>query len=118
MNGPVAQASATNPALEEKYTAFRDAAHEALGEPMVSQIRHAVAVVHGVDAPELEGSLPPATLAYAKRLPFEHTAISDQEAAAVVAELGEAGYVAFSVVAALADAECRAEKVRLAELAG
>ena len=116
MNGPVAQALTANPALAEKYTAFRDAAHEALGELMASQTRHAVAAVHGFDRPKAHGELPPATLAYAKRLPFEHTAISDEEAAAVVAELGEAGYVAFSVVASLADAECRAEKVRLAEL--
>jgi hypothetical protein len=50
-------------------------------------------------------------------MPFEHTAISDAEAAAVVAHLGEPRFVAFSVVTALADAECRAELVGLAELA-
>ncbi|MCL4673548.1 MAG: hypothetical protein KJZ64_11565 [Sphingomonadaceae bacterium] len=55
-------------------------------------------------------------LAYARRMPFEHTAITDTEAAAVVALLGEQGFVAFSVVAALADAECRAELVGLPEL--
>jgi hypothetical protein len=51
-------------------------------------------------------------------MPFEHTAITDEEAATVVAHLGEAGFVAFSVLAALADAECRAESVGLPELAG
>ena len=35
----------------------------------------------------------------------------------VVAHLGEAGFVAFSVLAALADAECRAELVGLPGLA-
>jgi hypothetical protein len=52
-----------------------------------------------------------ACLAYARRMPFEHTAITDAEAAAVAAHLGEPGFVAFSVVAALADAECRAALV-------
>ena len=117
MNGPVAGALSGNPDLGAKYTAFRNAAHDALGALMVAQSRHVVAKVHGIDTPAPEGQLPPATLAYAKRIPFEHTAISDEEAAAVVTELGEDGYVAFSVVAALADAECRAEKVGLADLA-
>jgi hypothetical protein len=51
-------------------------------------------------------------------MPFEHTAITDAEAAGLVAHLGEAGFVALSVVAALADAECRAGLVGLPELAG
>ena len=117
MSGPVTEALAGSPALAAKYIAFRDAAHAALGEEMVAQIRAAVAEVHRVDAPEAAGELPPATLRYAQRMPFEHTAITDEEAAAVVAELGEQDYVAFCVVAALADAECRAEKTRLTELA-
>ena len=116
MSSPVLQALAGAPELAAKYTAFRDAAHAALGEERVAQIRHAVAKVHKVDAPKPSGELPPATLRYAQRMPFEHTAITDEEAAAVVAELGEQDYVAFCVVAALADAECRAEKTRLAEL--
>ena len=53
-----------------------------------------------------------------RRMPFEHTAITDPEAAAVVKHLGEAEFVAFSVLAALEDAECRAEQVGLAQLAG
>ena len=48
MNGPVAEALAGSPALAEKYVAFRDIAHAALGEEMVAQIRAAVAEVHGV----------------------------------------------------------------------
>lgn len=116
-SGPVAQALAGSRELEAKFTTFRNAAHEALGEELVSHVRHAVFAVHGVASPEPSGECPPATLAYARRIPFEHTAISDAEAAAVVGELGEAGYAAFSVVAALADAECRAEKLDLPGLA-
>lgn len=117
MSSPVALALAGSPALAEKYTAFRDAAHAALGDEMVASIRRAIALVHKVEAPGATGELPPATLAYARRLPFEHTAITDEEAAAVIAELGEERYVAFSVVAALADAECRAAAVGLPGLA-
>ena len=42
---------------------------------------------------------------------------TDAQAAAVVAHLGEPGFVAFSVVTALADAECRAALVDLPGLA-
>lgn len=104
--------------MAAKYEAFRDAAHAALGEELVAQVRHAIFAVHGIAAPEASGECPPATLAYARRMPFEHTAITDEEAAAVIGEIGEQAYVAFSVVAALADAECRAEKVNLPGLAG
>jgi hypothetical protein len=117
MNGPVAEALATSPDLRERFEAFRNAANEALGEELTAQVRHAVAQVHGIKTPAPAGTAPPAALAYARRIPFQHTAITDEEAAAVVAELGEEGFVAFSVVAALADAECRAEKVGLASLA-
>lgn len=117
MNGPVAAALAALPGLREGFEAFRTAAHEALGEELTMQVRHAVAAVHGIETPAPAGAAPPGILAYARRIPFEHTAITDAEAAAVVAELGEEGFVAFSVVAALADAECRAEKVGLASLA-
>lgn len=125
MNGPVAQAVSGNPAFAEKYIAFRSAAHDALGEGLTSQVRYAVAQVHGLDGapgdaapPDLPDNDPmQACLAYARRLPFEHTAITDAEAATVVAALGEPGYVALSVVAALADAECRAAMVDLPGLA-
>ncbi len=122
MNGPVASALAGSPVLGAKFEAFRSAAHDALGEEFTAQIRHAVAQVHGMgetpppsNAPP-SGNAPAAALAYARRIPFEHTAITDADAAAVIAEIGEARFVAFSVVAALADAECRAQKVDLAGL--
>ncbi len=57
-------------------------------------------------------------VAYARRIPLEHTAITDAEAAAVAAHLGKPGFVAFSVVAALADAKCRAALVDLPGLVG
>jgi alkylhydroperoxidase family enzyme len=52
-----------------------------------------------------------ACLAYAERIPFEHTAISDAEAQAVKSAIGEAGYVAFSVAVSLFDALCRVRMV-------
>jgi len=123
VNGPVAAALIGTPELGAKYEAFRSAAHEALGEELTAQVRHAVAEVHGTQGTPPTGTppsgtpatdkAPPMCLAYARRIPFEHTAITDEDAAAVIAELGEARFVAFSVVAALADAECRAQKVDL-----
>lgn len=123
MSGPVqASLAATNGVLAEKYAAFRAASEGALDTGLVALIRQAVAQVHGLEtAPIDEAALDEparACLAYARRMPFEHTAITDAEAAAVAAHLGEAGFVAFSVVAALADAECRAGLVDLPGLAG
>jgi hypothetical protein len=117
----VQTALAGDPVLAQHYADFRAKAEGALDPGLVGLIRQAVAVVHGIDAAPIdESALDEGTklcLAYARRMPFEHTAISDAEAAAVVAHLGEPGFVAFSVVTALADAECRAELVGLPELA-
>jgi hypothetical protein len=122
MSGAVhASLAATNPLLAEKYAAFRAASEGALAPELVVLIRAAVAAVHGLGAAPDESALDEATracLAYARRMPFEHTAIGDAEAAQVVMHLGEPGFVAFSVVTALADAECRASLVGLPELAG
>jgi hypothetical protein len=107
--------------LAEHYAAFRAKAESALEPALVALIRDAIARVHGIAAAVIdEAALDHGTracLAYAARIPFEHTAISDPEAAGVVAHLGEPGFVAFSVVAALADAECRAAMVDLPGLA-
>ena len=116
----VCAALAADPVLAEHYAAFRSSTEAALDTGLVALVRQAVAAVHGMGAAPDEGALDEGTrtvLAYARRMPFEHTAITDAEAAQVVAHLGEAGFVAFSVLAALADAECRAEQVGLAELA-
>lgn len=122
MSGPIhASLAATNGALAEKYAAFVAASEGALSPELVALVRQAVAAVHGLGAAPDESALDEATrtaLAYARRMPFEHTAISDDEAAAVTHHLGEPGFVAFSVVAALADAECRAAQVDLPELSG
>ena len=121
MRGPVVAALAGQPDLAARYAAFRDAAHGALDAALVADVQQAVAAVHGRADPVDEAALDPATracLAYARRIPYEHTAITDDEAAAVVAALGEPGYVALSVVAALADAECRVAMVDLPTLAG
>lgn len=136
MSGPIAAALAGQPDLASLYTAFRDAAHRALGAERSDMIRQVIAQVHGCEplgGSTLDGETRAALvdwrsgdrfsagqracLAYAERLPFEHTAIADDEADAVVSELGEAGYVAFSIVAALADAECRAAMIDLPRLA-
>lgn len=116
MTGPVMAALAGRPELAAHYAAFREAAHTALEQSLVVRVKQAIAAVHGCgDAPDETGldEADRACLAYARRIPFEHTAITDAEAAAVVAALGEHGFVAFSVVAALADAECRAGMVDL-----
>lgn len=116
----VCAALAADPLLAEHYAAFRSTAEGALDPALVALIRAGIAAVHGMGAAPDESGLEAGTracLAYARRIPYEHTAITDAEAAAVVAHLGEPGFVAFSVVAALADAECRAALVDLPELA-
>ncbi len=121
MSGPVFEALAGDPVLAQHYAAFRAKAEGALDGRLVALVRQAIAQVHGIEAAPIdESGLDEGTrlaIAYARRIPFEHTAISDPEAAALVAHLGEPGFVAFSVVAALADAECRATLVDLPELA-
>jgi hypothetical protein len=117
----VCAALAGDPVLAKHYADFRAKAHGALDPGLAALIGEAVAAVHGMGAAPDEGGLDDGTcacLAYARRMPFEHTAITDAEAAGVVAHLGEAGFVAYSVVAALADAECRAALVDLPGLAG
>lgn len=117
----VCAALAADPVLASHYADFRAKSEAALGPALVALVREAVAAIHGVSSAPDETGLDDAArtaLAYARRMPFEHTAITDAEAAAVVGHLGEAGFVAFSVVTALADAECRAELVGLPELAG
>lgn len=120
MTGPVHAALAGDPVLAAHYADFRAKAEGALDAGLVALVRQAVAAVHGFEAAPDESTLDSGTracLAYARRMPFEHTAISDAEAAAVIAHLGEPRFVAFTVVAALADAECRAELVDLPGLA-
>ena len=118
----VQAALAGDPVLAEHYADFRAKTEAALDPALVALVRQAVANVHGMGAASIDDSGldagTRAAIAYARRMPFEHTAISDAEAAAMVAHLGEPGFVAFSVVTALADAECRAALVGLPELAG
>ncbi len=119
--GPVFEALAGDPVLAEHYANFRAKAEGALDARLVALVRQAIAQVHGIDAVAVgDSTLDERTrlaVAYARRIPFEHTAITDPEAAALVAHLGEPRFVAFSVVAALADAECRAALVDLPGLA-
>ena len=120
-SGPVFAALAGDPVLAEHYAKFRAKAEGALDARLVALVRQAIAQVHGMDAAPIDDTaLDERTrlaVAYARRIPFEHTAIQDPEAAALVAHLGEPRFVAFSVVAALADAECRAALVDLPGLA-
>ena len=119
--GPVFEALAGDAVLAEHYANFRAKAEGALDARLVALVRQAIAEGHGIDAAAIDDStLDERTrlaVAYARRIPFEHTAITDPEAAALVAHLGEPRFVAFSVVAALADAECRAALVDLPGLA-
>mgnify|MGYP002780497219 CR=1 FL=1 len=119
-DGAVCAALAADPVLASYYADFRGKTEAALDPALVALVRQAVAAVHGMGSAPDESGLDDGTrlcLAYARRMPFEHTAITDAEAAAVAAHLGEAGFVAFTVLAALADAECRAEIVDLPGLA-
>lgn len=114
-------ALASHPVLAAHYAEFRAKAEAAIDPALAGLVRQTVAAVHGMAAAPDESALDAGTctcLAYARRMPFEHTAITDAEAAAVVAHLSEPGFVAFSVVTALADAECRAALVDLPGLAG
>jgi hypothetical protein len=116
----VCAALAADPVLAGHYAAFRAKTEAALDPALVALVRQAVEAVHGMGPAPDESALDAGTrtaIAYARRIPFEHTAIGDAEAAAVAAHLGEPGFVAFSVLAALADAECRAALVDLPELA-
>lgn len=120
MSGPIHAALASDPVLAAHYADFRAKAEAALEPALVALVRQAVAAVHGLGAAPDEHALNETTraaLAYARRMPFEHTAITDAEAATVALHLGEPGFVAFSVLAALADAECRAALVDLPGLA-
>jgi hypothetical protein len=117
----VCAALAADPVLASHYANFRADTETALDQRLVMLIRQVVAAVHGMGAAPDESALDEGTrtcLAYARRMPFEHTAITDAEAAEVVGHLGEPGFVAFSVLTALADAECRAGLVGLPGLAG
>ncbi|MCR9179213.1 MAG: hypothetical protein NXH71_03145 [Erythrobacteraceae bacterium] len=122
MSGPVQAALAGDPVLAAHYADFRAKAEGALDPALAALVRQAVAQVHGMEAAPIDDSAldegTRACIAYARRMPFEHTAISDAEAAALVTHLGEPGFVAFSVVTALADAECRAALIDLPGLAG
>ncbi|MFM7349286.1 MAG: hypothetical protein ACKO01_07335 [Erythrobacter sp.] len=116
----VCAALAADPVLASHYADFRAKSEGALAPELVALVRQTIEAVHGVGPAPADSDLDEGTricLAYARRIPFEHTAIQDAEAAAVVSHLGEPGFVAFSVVAALADAECRAALVGLPELA-
>lgn len=121
MTGPVHAALAGDPVLAQHYAAFRAKAESALDARLVALVKDAIAHVHGMEAAAIDDTAlderSRVCVAYARRIPFEHTAITDPEAAEVVANLGEPGFVAFSVVAALADAECRAAMVDLPGLA-
>ena len=122
MSGPVHTALAGDPVLAEHYAAFRAKAEAALDPALVALIRETIARVHGMAAATIDHAVldegTQRCLAYAARIPFEHTAITDAEAAELAQHLGEPGFVAFSVVAALADAECRAALVDLPGLVG
>lgn len=122
MSGPVHAALAGDPVLAQHYAAFRKRAESALDARFVALIRQAIAAVHGMEAAAIDDAAidegTRTAIAYARRIPFEHTAITDAEATQVIAHLGEPGFVAFSVVAALADAECRAAMIDLPGLAG
>lgn len=106
----VTRALAARPDLLGAFAAFYGALwEEHLLEPALLDVTaRTIARVQSETGRHPDGD---AVQAYAARIPFEHHAIGDDEAARVCAELGEAGYVAFSVAAALEDALLRARMV-------
>ncbi|QGN54289.1 hypothetical protein GKE62_06725 [Novosphingobium sp. Gsoil 351] len=85
-----------------------------LGADLLAAVQQRIARVHANGAPEAQAPRDPsreALLAYAAQIPFEHHAITDAAAAQVRETLGEDGFVAFTVAAALSDALCRARMV-------
>ena len=83
MSGPVFDALSGDPVLAQHYADFRAKAEGALAPGLVAMIRQAVAQVHGLEAAAIDDTtLDHGTrvcIAYARRMPFEHTAISDAE---------------------------------------
>lgn len=99
MSGPIAEALAGQPGLAARYSAFRTAVQEAFGAERTAMVRQVIAQVHGcpvLDASPLDAEMQSvlvdwrnsaqfsagerAWLAFAERIPFEHTAIADDEA--------------------------------------
>ena len=112
----VARALEASPAL---FDGFRGFFGELLREGVLDQglmagVQQRIGEVHASHAPgrpDLGDARRDRLLAYASQIPFEHHSITDAAAAEVRAELGEAGFVAFTVAAALTDALVRARLV-------
>ena len=85
-----------------------------LADGLVSAVQQQIAQVHASPAPgkpNTGDAREDRLLAYAAQIPFEHHAITDAAAAQVRATLGDQGFVAFTVAAALSDALVRARLV-------
>ena len=117
LDPPLVTMLAERPEFLEGFAQFLGALRdERLLEPaLYDRLRGQIASAHG-DGPPLapssdENERMRTLLAYADKIPFAHHAITDDEAADVRALLGDAGYVAFTVAAALFDAITRAQHV-------
>ena len=114
---PLETVLAERPELLDGFARFLGALRDErlLEAALYDRLRGQIASAHGDGpplAPSSDDSKQMRTLrAYAEKIPFAHHAISDEEAAGVRALLGDAGYVAFTVAAALFDAVCRAQRV-------
>jgi len=108
---PLDRALAHNPDLAKRFRAFHDAPRaDALLDPAIHElVNRRIAQIHenasepaNADDPRAKAVLP-----FVDKLPFAHHAISDDEAGAAREALGDAGFVALAVHAALCDAQYR-----------
>ena len=112
----VARVLEASPALLEGFRSFfgellRD---DVLDQGLLSALQQRIGRVHAFPAPGEPGTgdaRQDRLLAYAAQIPFEHHAITDAAAAQVRYALGDQGFVAFTVAAALSDALVRARLV-------
>ena len=114
---PLESVLAERPALLAGFAGFVGALHEDhLLEPaLYARLHDHLGAAHkegpGPAVLEHDSQDMRTLLGYADKIPFAHHAIGDEEAADVRTILGDAGYVAFSVAAALFDAIGRAQQV-------
>lgn len=104
-------ALAARPELLAGFQAFYGGLWEqdALAPALLDDLRRRIEAQHTGAA--TVDAIPPELTAYADLIPFAHHAITDDQAAAVRATLGDPGYVAFSIAVALFDALYRAREV-------
>lgn len=98
--------------LSVLFDEFAEAARTGLDPVIAAAVTERIAQIHaGPIAPLGDGAGIRDLLPFVDNLPFAHHTISDEQAAAARDALGEEGFVALAVHAALSDARCRLDPV-------